>query len=179
MIVEALKPLAVDIDSVEPDPRNARTGHAVDDIARSLKKYGQRKPIVVNRKTGNIEAGNGTWKAAKKLKWKKIAAVFVDDDHETAIGYGIADNRLTDMSEFDVGQLSELLADVDALEIPGVDDAFLNQLSIGDDEIPTSEESMTHEMTYQIIIECDSESEQLGLIEKLESEGVSCKPLIF
>ena len=83
-IVKQLLPLAVDIESVQADPDNSRMGHAIDDIAASLKLYGQRKPIVVNRKTGKIEAGNGTFAAAKSSGWKKIAVVFVEDDSATA-----------------------------------------------------------------------------------------------
>ena len=85
-IVEDLLPLAISIDTVHLDPANARTGHAIDRIAGSLAQYGQRKPIVVNRSERNkIEAGNGTWQAAKQLGWTHIAAVFVEDDPQTAV----------------------------------------------------------------------------------------------
>jgi len=36
--------------------------------------YGQRKPVVVNRRTGIIEAGNGTLEAAVSLGWSHLAA---------------------------------------------------------------------------------------------------------
>lgn len=113
-IIPDLRPLAVPLDDVNLDAANARTGHDLDRIAASLHRYGQRKPIVVNRSEGNkIEAGNGTWQAAKSLGWTHIAAVFVEDDPMTAVGYGIADNRLGDLSEWDA---ETLLALVDGLD---------------------------------------------------------------
>jgi predicted RNA methylase len=67
-IAEGLRELAVPIDELHVDPANARTAHALDRIATSLKAYGQRKPIIANRlqhgKTGDIVldlfAGSGT-----------------------------------------------------------------------------------------------------------------------
>lgn len=113
-ITPQLQPLAVPVDSIHLDPANARKGHAVDRIAASLAQYGQRKPIVVNRKEGNkIEAGNGTYQAAVKLGWTEIAAVFVEDDPMTAVGYGIADNRLGDLSEWDTDTLQTLINSLD------------------------------------------------------------------
>lgn len=108
-IAESLRPLAVPIDSLHEDPANARIGHDVERIALSLKQYGQRKPIVVNRlQQGKIEAGNGTYRAAKQLGWSHVAVVFVDDDPATAAGYGIADNRVGELSRWDTEVLREI-----------------------------------------------------------------------
>lgn len=117
-IIESLRPLAIPIADCHLDPTNARTGHAVDRIAGSLRQYGQRKPIVVNASEGNkIEAGNGMWLAAKSLGWTHIAAVMVEDDPMTAVGYGIADNRLGHLSEWDADILATLLDSIPA-ELP-------------------------------------------------------------
>jgi DNA modification methylase len=116
-IAEGLRSLVVPIDDLHVDPANARTAHALDRIATSLKLYGQRKPIIANRlQGGKIEAGNGTWLAAKeRLGWSHIAVVFVDDDPATAAAYGIADNRLSELSEWDLDALGALLPTVDDL----------------------------------------------------------------
>lgn len=108
-ITEGLRSLAVPIDQLHEDPANARVGHDVDRIAASLRQYGQRKPIVVNRlQHGKIEAGNGTYRAARMLGWAYVAVVFVDDDPATAAGYGIADNRVGEFSRWDTDVLEEL-----------------------------------------------------------------------
>ena len=109
-IAEGLRNLAVPIDSLHEDPANARIKHDVKRIAASLQAYGQRKPIVANRlQDGKIEAGNGTFRAAKSLGWTHLAVVFVDDDPATAAGFGIADNRVGEFSEWDKDVLQELL----------------------------------------------------------------------
>ena len=70
----SLLPLMLPIDEMHLDPANARTGHDVKRIAASLTQYGQRKPLVVNKSEGGkIEAGNGTWQAAKSLGWTHVA----------------------------------------------------------------------------------------------------------
>lgn len=115
-IAEGLRALAIPIDELHIDPANARTKHALDRIATSLKLYGQRKPIIANRlQDGKIEAGNGTWLAAKKLGWSHIAVVFVDDDPATAAAYGIADNRLGELSAWDLDALGALVPTIDDL----------------------------------------------------------------
>jgi hypothetical protein len=114
-IIEALKPLLIDISTIQPDPRNARAHpeRNLDTIKASLEHYGQRKPIVVNKSTMHIEAGNGMYEAAKLLGWKKIAAVVVDDDGDTAIGYGIMDNQSALLAEWCLPTLKDLLQDLD------------------------------------------------------------------
>jgi DNA modification methylase len=127
-IAEPLRSLAVPIAELHEDPSNARKGHAVERIAASLKQYGQRKPIVVNRaQGGKVEAGNGTLAAAKSLGWTHIAAVFVDDDAATAAAYGIADNRVGEFSEWDADILGDLIPTLDGL-FTGFDAAELEAL---------------------------------------------------
>ncbi|MFA4972974.1 MAG: ParB N-terminal domain-containing protein [bacterium] len=114
-IVSDLEPLLVPIDAIAVDPTNARAHPPgnISAIAGSLNRYGQRKPIVVNRRDNTIEAGNGTWDAAKLIRWTHIAVVFVDDDPHAATGYALADNRTTDLSYWDTEILADLLKSLD------------------------------------------------------------------
>jgi len=114
-IIEALKPLLIDIKSVKPDPRNARQhpSRNIDTIKKSLEAYGQRKPIVVNSNTGFIEAGNGMWEAAKSLGWTQIAVVKVDDDKDVAKAYGLMDNQSALLADWDLPTLKDLLQELD------------------------------------------------------------------
>lgn len=113
-IVTDLLPLATPVADLHLDPANARTGHAIERIAASLAQYGQRKPIVVNRSEGNkVEAGNGLFQAAQRLGWSHVAAVFVEDDPTTAVAFGIADNRLAELSSWDYETLQTLIESID------------------------------------------------------------------
>jgi DNA modification methylase len=106
------------------DPANARK-HPEDNleaIKGSLVVYGQRKPVVVNKRTGAVEAGNGTVAAARALGWTHLAAVFVDDDSATAAGFSIADNRSAELATWDQEALDKLLAELK------LDDSRLQQM---------------------------------------------------
>lgn len=129
-IISDLWPLVVEIDEVQVDPSNAMTHDEVnlDQIAGSLNKHKQRKPIVINRATGTVEAGNGALIAARRLGWRYIAVVGEEDDAQTAVSYGIADNAVAS----DVWDWQRLKKHLDTFEepqdVPGVDDELLTTL---------------------------------------------------
>jgi hypothetical protein len=103
MIVKQLEHLAVSIDQLHHDPSNARKHGQknLEAIKASLHKFGQRKPIIVQKDGMVVRAGNGTLAAAKELGWKQIAAVVLDDDNATASQFAIADNRTAELAEWD------------------------------------------------------------------------------
>lgn len=63
------------INRVKHYPLNPRRGD-VNAIADSLQHHGQYRPIVVQKSTNFVLAGNHTLKAARKLGWTRIAATF-------------------------------------------------------------------------------------------------------
>jgi len=102
----------VDIDSVEAHPKNVRQGD-IGAISESLKAHGQYRPIVVDRRTSRILAGNHTWKAAKALGWQQINAGFIETkDDDEALRILLADNRTTDLASYDDAELANLLKDL-------------------------------------------------------------------
>jgi len=135
----------VAIESLELDPNNARkhSRRNLDAIAASLNKFGQRKPIVVHN--GTVIAGNGTLEAAKSLGWTEIGITRCPDDWDadTAKAYALADNRSSELAEWDDLVLANQLLDLDGA---GWDIAELgfNQRNLPDpeptdeDEIPTT-----------------------------------------
>lgn len=138
-IAEQLRALAVPIADLVPDPANARK-HGTENltaIKASLRVYGQRKPVVVNKRNGVVEAGNGTLAAAIALKWTHVAAVYVDDDPSTAAGFAIADNRSAELADWDGEALDKLIREIET----GDEDlqAMLSQLA-EDEKLPYFEE---------------------------------------
>ena len=140
----------VAIESLTLDPNNARkhSKKNLDAIAASLDKFGQRKPIVVHN--GVVIAGNGTLEAAKTLGWKEIGVSVcpADWDADTAKAYALADNRSSELAEWDDKILSTQLLDLDTA---GWDITKLgfNQRNLPDpkptdeDEIPTTSDEPT------------------------------------
>jgi DNA modification methylase len=103
----------VRIGSVQPHKRNARKHDRrnLEAIAASLKQFGQRTPIVVWQ--GQIIKGNGTWTAAKNLGWKFLNIVRADDlTSNEAEAYALADNKTSDLSEFDFHIVADIMRDL-------------------------------------------------------------------
>jgi DNA modification methylase len=122
----------VPLDSVHPDPANVRLHNErnLDAVKGSLARFGQQKPIVVDRK-GTIRAGNGTYAAAKALGWTEIDVVETDLEGVEAVAYAIADNRTSDLSSFDDEALAKLLIELrqeEEMAGTGFDDADLDKL---------------------------------------------------
>lgn len=101
-----LDELLVPIDQLIPYPDNARQGD-VEMVAESLTSHGMYAPVTVQRSTNYILVGNHRWKAAKKLGWTKIAAIFLDCDDEEARAINLVDNRTSDVATYDWDVLLE------------------------------------------------------------------------
>jgi hypothetical protein len=130
MIIESIKHIAISVDQLKNWEKNPRVG-SIEAVARSLEKFGQRKPIVVNKRTNEVIAGNHTIMAAKSLGWKEVAAVWVDDDEATAQAYAIADNRTHDLGAYDeqaLAALVEELANTDLILAAGYGEQDIEDL---------------------------------------------------
>ncbi len=146
-IIEALLPLAMHIDQLHLDPSNARKHNPknLDAIKSSLAKFGQRKPVVVQREGMIVRAGNGTLQAAKALGWDQIAAVIVTEDNSSAAQFAIADNRTAELAEWDTETLATLLHgwDEETRHALGFEQADIDEMMAGltpteivEDDIP-------------------------------------------
>ena len=110
-IAEPLRPFAVPVETLTLDPNNAKEHpeRNIEAIAASLRRFGQRAPIVVQRDGMIVRAGNGRLIAARSLGWTHVAAIVVNDTEVEAIAYAIADNRTAELAEWSDAKLSELL----------------------------------------------------------------------
>ncbi|MBU1698616.1 MAG: ParB N-terminal domain-containing protein, partial [Candidatus Eisenbacteria bacterium] len=123
----------VSIDSLHPDPANARTHDELnlDAISASLKRFGQAEPLVVQASTGRIIGGNGRLVAMKKLGWTECEIVELDIDDLTATALGIALNRTAELAGWDDKTLAKLLDELrieDAMDGTGFSEKELDSL---------------------------------------------------
>jgi len=148
-ISEQLLPLAISIDKITLDPKNARLYSDLNlkAIKKSLEIYSQRKPIVVNKNTGFIEAGNGLLAAARALGWEEIAVVFVNDDKDTAAAYGLMDNKSALLADWDLPNLKEILEGFDSTKFE------LSSSGFSQKEIKELFEPVAPERKYELPIE--------------------------
>lgn len=123
----SLRRFAVRIDSLTMDPMNIKDHGDVDLPAHmaSLQKFGIRRLVVVRKQNRQIEAGNGTVMAAIRNGWEYVPALLVDDDHQMARAFALADNAVGTLAIWNETNLQALKADSPAL----FDDAELQQLA--------------------------------------------------
>ena len=122
---------------IKPYDKNPRDNDgAVEAVARSIREYGFRQPIVVDA-DGVIIVGHTRWKAAQKLGLDEVPVHVATDLTPTQIkAYRIADNKVAELASWDMDllpiELSELRGmDVD-LELLGFSPEELAKLLDGD-----------------------------------------------
>lgn len=104
------------IDSLVPYPGNPRQGD-VGMIMGLLSTHGQFRPIVANLNTRHILAGNHVAQAAAALGWTTIAVSWVATDAEGEARIVLADNRTSDLAEYDTAALGRALTAVPMAEL--------------------------------------------------------------
>ena len=108
------------IKDLKSDHKNARrrTDRSASLIAESLKRYGAARSIVIDE-DGRILAGNGTVEGAKAAGISKVRIIEAEGDEliavkrsglseEDKVGLALADNRSSDLSEWDNEMLRQL-----------------------------------------------------------------------
>lgn len=144
------------LDDIKPYERNPRDNDAaVDAVAASIKQFGFRQPIVVDG-DGVIVCGHTRWKAAQKLGLDK-APVHVAKDltPEQIRAYRIADNKTSELGEWDMELLAVELAELkdvgidwsllgfDGDELASLLDPGIKQGLCDPDEVPAPPDEAT------------------------------------
>lgn len=101
------------ITEVKPYEKNPRKNdQSVDKVANSIKEFGFKVPIVID-KHNVIVCGHTRYKAAKKLGLSVVPCVVADDLTEEQIkAYRLADNKVGEDSLWDMDLLTEELGDI-------------------------------------------------------------------
>jgi len=142
-----------DINSIKPYENNPRKlkDSAIEKVAMSLKEYGFRQPIVVD-KNRIIVVGHTRYRASKKLGLKEVPITIVDNlTPEQINAYRIADNRTAEESEWDSELLKMEIKDLEAkdfkLDLLGFNEDQLNDMLFeekqgltDEDEVPEAPE---------------------------------------
>lgn len=175
-ILEELRQFMIPIADLNLDPRNARLhdDRNIAAIAHSLKRFGQRRLAVVQKDGMVVRAGNGMIEAARRLGWKNIAAIVVDEPNELAREYALADNRTAELAEWDRVVLANELRELPAMPEVLWNAAELERvvLDAGGSVLSPSVETPTH---FSVLIECDSEAQQEQVLEDAIAKGLRCR----
>lgn len=125
-----------DITPYEHNPR--KNDDAVDAVAASIKEFGFKVPIVVD-KDGIIVAGHTRLKAAKKLGMEQVPCIVADDLTDEQIkAFRLVDNKVAELADWDFSELETELADIDIdMSQFGFDDFDIDaNTEIVEDEAP-------------------------------------------
>ena len=104
----------VEIAALKPYERNAKqhSKEQVEKISRSIQELGFVSPCLIDKEM-NVIAGHGRIMAAKAVGMEKVPCVFIEGLTEAQRrAYIIADNRLTELGEWDMDILQQELADL-------------------------------------------------------------------
>jgi hypothetical protein len=99
------------IEEVRESPENPRVipQRAVELVAGSLRRFGWKQPLVVDR-DGMIVVGHTRYRAARLLKLTHVPGIVADDlTPEEVDAYRIADNRTGDFTTWDLPALTQQL----------------------------------------------------------------------
>jgi ParB-like chromosome segregation protein Spo0J len=97
--------------NLRADPKHPRKHHKkqLEKLARAMSRFGFLVPVIVDD-TGLIVAGLGRWLAAALLGLDEIPVIrvsFLTDEDRRA--FALADNRMSELSEWDEDLLREQL----------------------------------------------------------------------
>jgi ParB family transcriptional regulator, chromosome partitioning protein len=99
----------------EKNPR--RNDQAVESVAASIREFGFKVPIIIDS-DNVIVCGHTRLKAAKKLKLQTVPCVRADDLTEEQIkAFRLADNKTSELAEWDLDLLQSELADIADLDL--------------------------------------------------------------
>ena len=138
----------VSIDELTPWNKNPRINdHAVDDVIKSIRRFGWGSPILARRSDGVVIAGHTRLKAAKKMGLDKVPVRFLDLDPAEAAALALADNKLNERASWDndalrdiISELSDQTIDLDGL---GWNDEQISAILSGASFTDTSDPSDT------------------------------------
>ena len=164
----------LDIKQLTPYEKNARKHKDldVDNIAKSIEKYGFNDPIGIWSEKNIIVEGHGRLLAAKKLKMKTVPVVRLDhmtDDQRRE--YAIAHNATAELSEWDLDILPDELAELDLSDFDfdfGIEDEEEETEIVEDDDLDEQERLFKERMARGEIFEEDEEYQEF--LEKFEAK---------
>jgi ParB-like chromosome segregation protein Spo0J len=116
--MENLKITYKKISEIKEYDKNPRKNDgAVDKVAASIKEFGFKNPIIID-KDGIIIAGHTRLKAAKKLGFDKVPTILADDlTDQQAKAFRIADNKVSEFADWDDELLFQELGDIPDIDM--------------------------------------------------------------
>lgn len=190
----------VPLDDVLPALVNPK-GHAETEIAHSVSRFGFVEPIVRDERTGRLVSGHGRINELRRRResgepppdgvevdeqgrWlAPVVGGWSSRDDEEAQAYLLAANQLTIAGGWDNRDLSTVLSTLTETAEGLVGTGFVQDdldrvlRSLG--TVPVGDAG-TYDpaVAFAILVECESESAQRVLLDRLIEEGLTCRAVM-
>jgi ParB family chromosome partitioning protein len=152
-----------DIKKYKNNPRKNEL--AVEKVAESIKEFGFRNPILID-KDNEIVCGHTRYDAAKKLGIKEVPCIMADDlTPEQIKAFRLVDNKTNEYADWDFDLLN--------IEIKGID-IDLGEWDLEYQEKPDIREfelKPYQKVHYLISIDINNNDKIIELIEKIKDIG--------
>ena len=165
------------VDELVPYVNNPRdNAEAVDAVASSIKNFGFKVPIVVD-KGNEIVTGHTRLLAAKKLDMEKVPVIIADDLSEAEVkAFRLADNKVGELADWDWSLLDSEFEELKEMELDfDMEDFGFSENSFDEDEmLPINDRDLKPETAFENTLRFGSkkiviDDEELDmLLEKLE-----------
>jgi len=113
----------VDPSSLTPWNQNPRHNEAaIDEVAKSIERFGFASPIVARTADGRVIAGHTRLAAALRLGLDDVPVRFLDIDEQLASALALADNKIGEIATWDDETLGQVLAELeqDGMDLGGL-----------------------------------------------------------
>ena len=190
------------LPQIIPNDKNPKE-HDIEEIIRSFQRFGFTNPLIVDSNTNKLVAGHGRLQALIYLQNRQqqapdgirtdgngfwyvptIERAFLNENE--AMAYIIADNKLTEIGNWDNDKLSDMVNELldndvnltDGIGIYNLNEFIdeLNQLeTTAKDTVETNPEA--YEAQYLVVVVAQNEKEQENLFVELTERGHECRIL--
>lgn len=111
----------VPVSELVPWDQNPRLNEsAVDEVAKSIKRFGFASPIIARTADNMVIAGHTRLLAAKKIGLKSVPVRFMDLDLNDAQLLALADNKIGEIADWDETKLGDILASLNDQDLSGL-----------------------------------------------------------
>lgn len=163
----------IDIKQLKPYQNNPRKNDkAIDKVAESIKLFGFRIPVILD-KNDVIICGHTRIKAAEKLGIKIIPCIYADDLTDEQIkAFRLIDNKTSEYAQWDFEKLDLEIKENNLFDFL---DGFNLDFDMGKLSFDELEKGIELKEKYEVIVNCNNSAEQEQIFYKLIDEGYDVK----
>ena len=164
------------INDIIPYSNNPRINNdAIDPVAESIKSFGWKQPIVVDR-NNTIVCGHTRYQAAIKLGLETVPCVVADDlSPDEVRAYRLVDNKTAEYSLWDTDKLMKEIESIefDLTQYSDWESSEMSNYSV--DDIPDTPREIHYTEKFGVVIDCRDEPEQRKAFEFVTGGGYSAR----